>query len=113
MFPAILLINPSVTTRDKISQNVDTLVYLVHLKSRTLSILTCSKYIYRSKCVNRFGLVKALSGIVQGVQNDSKNQSKITIWVNMQNRQLTDFDHHSYIPQKFSYSRRDTGMIPM
>ena len=36
----------------------------------------CSKYTYRSKWVNRFWLVKALSGIVQDGQNDSKNQSK-------------------------------------
>ena len=42
-------------------------------KRQTLSNLTCSKYIYRSKWVNRFWLVKALSGIVQGGQNDSKN----------------------------------------
>ena len=49
------------------------------LKSWTLSNLTCSKYIYRSKWVNRFWLVKALSCIVEGGQNDSKNQSKMPL----------------------------------
>ena len=69
-------INPPTTTAMvKISQNVDILpkVYLVHLKSQTLSNLTCSKYIYRSKWVDCFLLAKALSGIVQDGQNDSRN----------------------------------------
>ena len=54
----------------KISQNVDILarVYLVHLKVKHCSNLTCSKYIYRSKLVNRFWLVKALSCVVDGGQ---------------------------------------------
>ena len=94
-----LNINPPVTAR---GQNVYILakVYLVHLKSRTLSNLTCSKYIYRAQWVNRFWLVKTLSGIVEGGQNDSKNQSKmILIWANSQNvSQLTGFDHCSYLP---------------
>ena len=30
----------------------------------------------------------------------------VYIWVNSQNRQLTDFDHCSYLPLKCSYSRR-------
>ena len=40
-----------ITTRVKISQNVDILakVYQVNLKVKTLSNLTCRKYIYRSK----------------------------------------------------------------
>ena len=49
------------------------------LKSGTLSNLTCSKYIYRSKLVDRFCLVKALSCIVEGGQNDSQNQLKIPL----------------------------------
>ena len=49
------------------------------LKSQTLSNLTCSKYIYRSKWVNRFWLVKALSGIVEGGQNDSQIQSQLPV----------------------------------
>ena len=57
-----VFLNPSVTARVKISQNVDILAK-VHLpissalKSQTLSNLTCSKYIYRSKWVDHFWLV--------------------------------------------------------
>ena len=60
----------------KISQNVDILakVYLVHLKSPTLSNLTRSKYIYRSKWVDHFWLVLFLSCIAECGQSDSKNQ---------------------------------------
>ena len=49
-------INPLTTTRVKISRNVDILpkVYLSALKSKTVSNLACSKYIYRSKCVDHF-----------------------------------------------------------
>ena len=68
------------------------------LKSQTLPNLTRSKYIYRSKLADCFWLVKALSGIVQDGQNDSKNQSKcpcVHICVNSQNRQLTGFDLYS------------------
>ena len=50
------------------------------LKSQILPNLTCSKYIYRSKWVDRFWLVKAFSGVVQGGQNDSKNQSKFPLF---------------------------------
>ena len=79
---------------------------IVHLKvehCQTLHIV-----IYRSKWVNRFWLVKALSCIVEGGQNDSKKTGKnarVHIWVNSQNGQLTDFDHYSYLPLKFGYSR--------
>ena len=73
-----LILNPSVTARVKISQNVDILADIYSaLKNRTLSNLTCSKYIYRSKLINCFWPVKALSGIVQGGENDIKNQSKM------------------------------------
>ena len=110
----IFVVNPSMTARVKISkkywytwQGISTA-----LESQTLSNLTCSKYIYRLKWVDRFWLVKALSGIVQGGQNDSKNQAKnapcVHIWVNSQNRQLTGFYHDSYLPLKFSYSRRES-----
>ena len=51
----------------KISQNFD----ILHV------VKTCSKNIYRSKWVDRFWLVKALSCIVEGGQNNSKNQSKM------------------------------------
>ena len=63
-----------VTARVKISQNVDILakvhVYLVE-HCQTL----CVKVHLQVK-IDRFWLVKALSCIVQGVQNDSQNQSK-------------------------------------
>ena len=49
------------------------------LKGQTLQNLMCSKYIYRSKWVNRFWLVKALSCIVEGGHNDSKNQSQMPL----------------------------------
>ena len=56
--------------------NVD---ILVHLKAERCQTLTCSKYIYMSKWVDRFWLVKALSCIVEGGQNDSQNQSKMPL----------------------------------
>ena len=70
--------NLPVTARVNISQNVDIHVYTCQgitsaLKSRTLSNLTWSKYI-QVKLVD-----KALSCIVQGGQNDSKNQIYI-LW---------------------------------
>ena len=46
----------------------------IAFKSQTLSNLTCSTYIYRSKWVDHFWLVKALSAIVQGGQNYNKKQ---------------------------------------
>ena len=49
------------------------------LKNRSLLNLTCSKYIYGSKWVDRFWPVKASSFIVEGGQNDSQNQSKIPL----------------------------------
>ena len=44
------------------------------LKSHTL---TRSKYIYRSKWINCFWLVKSLSGITEGGKNYSKKQSMV------------------------------------
>ena len=44
-----------------------------------MSNLTCSKYMYRSKWVNCFWLIKALPGIVQDGQNYSKNQSQMPL----------------------------------
>ena len=44
-----------------------------------------------------------------GGQNYSKNQYKITLYAQLGNQskqQLTDFDLYSYLPLKFSYSRR-------
>ena len=101
------------TTRVKISQHFD-----IHctsqglssaLKRQRLSNLTRSKSIYRSKWVDCFWPVKALSGIVQDGQNDSKKQSKcpcVHIWVNSKKRQLTGFDLYSNFWQKCSNSRR-------
>ena len=70
-------VNPPIDCKGQ--KSLKMLIYLpryrVHL-SRTLSNLTCSKYIYRLKLVDHFWLVKALSCIVKGGQNDSKNQSK-------------------------------------
>ena len=81
------------TARVKISQ-VDILakVYLVvvHLIRQTLlNLMRGVSAIYRSKWVARFWLVKALSYIVEGGQNDWFNSKK--------NSQLTDFDHYSYM----------------
>ena len=76
------------------------------------SALTCKsqtlkpKYIYRFKWVDHFWQVKASSCIVEGSQNDSKKLPCVHIWVNSQNSQLTDSDHYSYLPLKFSYIRR-------
>ena len=87
--------NPSVTARVKNSQNVDILptVYLVHLKVKHCQTRTCSKYLYRSKWVDRFWLVKALSGIVEGGQNDSQNQSKNPLCAHLvqQSKQTVDW----------------------
>ena len=107
----VMYMNPPMTVKVKISQNVDILVkvYLVHFKSQTLSNLMCSKYIYRSKWVDHFWWVKALSCIIEGGQNDSKNQSKMPLWAHLchQSKQAVDcFDHYSNLPLKFSYSRR-------
>ena len=67
------------------------------LKSQTLPNLMCSKNIYRSKWVDRFWLVKALSCIVEGGQNDSQKQSNnapaCTVGSTVKDSQLTDFDH--------------------
>ena len=38
--------------------------------------------------------------------NTSKKLHCVHIWVNSQNSQLTDFDLYSYLPLKFSKSRR-------
>ena len=61
---------------------------LIYLPSRTLSNLMCSHYIYGSKWVDSFWLVKALCCIVEGGQNDSHNQSKmppsVYSWFNRQ-----------------------------
>ena len=96
------------------SKSVKILIYTsqglsIAFKSQTLSNLTCSTYIYRSKWVDRFWLVKALSGIVQGGQNYSKKQSKcpcVHILVNSKKRQLTGFDLYSNFWLKCSNSTR-------
>ena len=69
-------INPSVTARVKISQKVDILanVHLVHLKVKHCQTL-CVISTLRGKIVDRFCVVKALSCIVEGGQDDSQNQS--------------------------------------
>ena len=72
-----MYINTPVTARVKISQNVDILakehVYLVHVKVEHCQNLRVASNIYRSKWVDRFWL--ALSYIVEGGQDDGKNQS--------------------------------------
>ena len=56
-------------------------------------------------------LVKALSGIVQGGQNDSPNQSKmppgVLIWVNSQNRQLTDIQYNTHVHVHYSQKLKE------
>ena len=69
------------------------------LKSRTLSNLMCIKYIYRSKWVDRFGLIKALSRIVEGGQNDSQ-MPVCTDGPTVKNR-FWPLILTSYLPQKF------------
>ena len=111
--PSFCGLDPPMTARVKISHNVDissTLGISSTLKSRTLSNLMCSKYIYRSKWVNRFWLEKALSCRVEGGQNDSQNQSKMPLCAHLgqQSKKCSwlVFEHDSYLPLKFSYSRR-------
>ena len=95
------------SARVKIIKNVDNR-YTHHgihaLESRTLSNLTCSRYIYRLKWVDRFWLVKALSCVVAGGQNDSKNQSKMPQCAHVGQQSKQSFNH--YLPLKFSCSRR-------
>ena len=68
------------------------------LKSRTLSNFTCSKYIYRSKWVGHFWLVKALSCTCRSKwQSTPVNNAPVcTVGSTVKNSQLTDFDHYSY-----------------
>ena len=71
--------NPCVNTRVKISQNVDILAKVSRAlnNNRILSNLMCStKYIYRSKWVDHFWLVKALSCIVHGVKMTVETSQK-------------------------------------
>ena len=61
-------------------------------------------------------MVKALPCIVEGGQNDSKTSQKcpcVYIWVNSQNRQLTEFHIYSYLPLKSSNSRSVKGTFCM
>ena len=80
------------TARVKISQHFYKFanVYLVHFKRWTQSKL---KYIYRSKWVDRFWLVKALSCIVEDGQNDSKNQSKMPLCAHLVQQSKTATCH--------------------
>ena len=77
------------------SKSVKMLIYFPRCisKGRTLSNLTSSKYNYRSKWVDRLWLVKALSGIVEGGQNDSKNQSEMPLCAHLgqQSKQAVDW----------------------
>ena len=91
------------TAKVKISQNVDIFakVYLVHLKSQTLSNLTCSKYIYRSQWVVRFFTGKSIVLYFWGWSKPVNNAPVYTV----ENSRI-GFDYYIYLPQKFSYSRR-------
>ena len=76
------IVNPPMTARVKISQNVNILakVYLVHCQTlRVVSTFTGQKG-------------KAFSCIVQGGQNDSKNQSKMPLCAHLgqQSKQAVD-----------------------
>ena len=58
--------------------------------------------------VNTFTFLTGKSIIVEGGQNDGQNQPKMpvcTVGLTVKHSQLTDFDHYSYLSQKFSYSR--------
>ena len=111
--------NPPVTARVLIGQKFDILTHVhvyVHVsnaltrKSQTLSNLMCSEYICRSKWVGRFWLVKTLSCIVEGGQNDGQNQSKTPLCAHL-GQQLKTVSWliltsvATYLPPKFSCSR--------
>ena len=87
-------INPPTTARVKISQNVNILpkVYQVHLKVKhcqTLRVVST----FTGQNESTVWLVKALSGIVQDGQNDSKNQSKMSLCAHLgqQSKQAVDW----------------------
>ena len=69
-------------------------MYLVHLKVKQYQTLRVVNYIYRSKWVDCFWLVKALSGILRDGQNYSKNQSKMSLCAHLgqQSKQAVDWD---------------------
>ena len=83
------------TTRVKISQNFDILpkVCLLHLKVKHCQTLRVVRTFTGQNY--RFWLVKALSGIVQGGQNDSKKQSKMppvcTFWSTVKKKKAVDW----------------------
>ena len=52
--------------------------------------ISCSKYIYRSKWVDQFWLVKVLSCIIEGGQNDSQKCPCVLSWFNSQ-KQAVDW----------------------
>ena len=51
--------------------------------------------------------------VVKMTVKTSKKLPCVHIWINSQNSQLTDFDLYSYLPLKFSYSRRVNGWYCM
>ena len=106
------LLSPSVTARVKISQNVDihAKVYLVHWKVEHRQTLhVASTFTGHLKWVNCFWLVKSIILYCWGWSKWQLKPAKkcpcLHIWVNSQNRQLTNFDHYSYLPLKCSYSK--------
>ena len=128
----MVYLNPSVTTRVKISQNVDVLtkVYLVHLTllwlqgSKSVKILIyLPRYLVHWKvkhcqtlCVVHLQVKMSLPFLTidhwpfltivlycSGWSKWVKNV-RVYIWVNSQNSQLNDFNHCSYLPLQFSYS---------
>ena len=90
------------TTRVKISQHFDILakVYLVHLKVEHCQALrVVSTFTGHLHCL-------VLLRVVKITVKTSLKCPCVHIWVNSQKSQLTDFDHYSYLPLKFSYSQR-------
>ena len=99
--------SPSMTVSVKLSQNVDILdkvhVYLVHLKGEHCQTLRLN----RSKLIDRFWLVKTLSCIFDSCQMTVKTSQKCPCGVVQQSKMVIWLiDHCSYMPGKFSYSRR-------
>ena len=90
----IVQVNPPVTARVKISQNVDipAKVYLVHLKVEHCQTLRVARTFTGQSESTVFDLVKASSCIVQGGQNDSKNRSKMPLRAHLgqQSKQSVD-----------------------
>ena len=105
--------NPPLTAMVKTSQNVDDIlakVYLVHLKvQHCQTVRVVSTFTGQNELTVFFYWSKHCLVLLRVVKMKVKTSHKcpcVHIWVNSQNRQLTGFDHYSYLPLKFGYSRR-------